>query len=264
MLSRTLAEKRNRVLRDDTDRAPQRPPCDVPDVDTVDEDAALGRVVETRHQRGKCGLAGARGADQRDRAARGDLEIDAGEHGPRRVVAEADTLEDDAAGTGRQLARVLCVGHLLRLVDHLEEALARSGRALRLTDPHAEHAQRHHEHHQQEVEGEEAADRELALDDVVPGREEHPRLREHRQEGEQRHVERALGVRAHGRAEDAVGGDRGIAPRPAPPARTTSRCGRPRSTPLPPSPRRRASAARRAGRGARRGCSGRRRRSAAA
>jgi hypothetical protein len=40
------------------------------------------------------------------------------------------------------------VGHLLRLVHDLEDPLAGRSRALRLPDPHAEHAQRrnHHQH----------------------------------------------------------------------------------------------------------------------
>ena len=143
------------------------------------------------------------------------------EHGPLGVVAEADPLEDDAARARRELPGPGGVRDLLRLVDHLEEPLARRGGALRLADPHAEHPQRHHEHHQEEVEGEEAADREVALDDEMAGREQHPCLREHRQEREQRHVQRPLGVGPDACREDAVGRLAGTALRPAPPARTT-------------------------------------------
>ena len=148
-----------RVLRDDADLPARRPARDVAHVDPVDQHAPRVGVVEARHERGERRLACARGPDQRDRAARLDLEVDALEHGPLGVVAEPDAGEDDPPGAVGKLDRGGCVGHLLRLVDYLEEPLSGCGRALRLADPHAEHAQRHHEHHQQQVEGEEAADR---------------------------------------------------------------------------------------------------------
>ena len=61
-------------------------------------------------------------------------------------VLEADALEAEVAAARRQLDRAGPVGDLLRLVHHLEDPLARRGRALRLADPHAERAQRHDEH----------------------------------------------------------------------------------------------------------------------
>ena len=193
-----------RILGDDADLAAERAPRHVAHVDAVDQHASLAGVVEPRHERGERRLARAGGADQGDGAAGLDLEVDPRQHRPRRVVAEADPREHDAAGSRRQLPGARRVRHLLRLVDHLEEPLARGGRALRLADPHAEHAQRHHEHHQEEVEGEEAADREVALDDVVARGEQDAGLGEHRQEGEQRDVQRPLRVGLHAHREDAV------------------------------------------------------------
>ena len=175
-------------------------------VDPVDEHGPFARVVEPRHERGERRLARAGGADQCDGRAGRDLEVDAGENGPVGVVPEADAHEHDATRPGRQFAGARDVRHLLGRVDHLEEPLARGGRPLRLADPHAEHPQRHHEHHQEQVEGEEAADRELALDDVVPRCEQHTGLREHRQEGQQRDVQRPLRIGFDADLEDAVAG----------------------------------------------------------
>ena len=88
---------------------------------------------------------------------------------------------------------------------HLEDALARGGRALRLADPHAERAQRHHEHREVEVERDEAAGRERAVRDHARADEQHGGLREQRHERDQRHVGRALAVRAQRLLEDALG-----------------------------------------------------------
>ena len=141
--------------------------------------------------------------DQRDRPSRVDRQLDRLEHRTSRDVREGDVLEADDAVAGREVDRVLRVLDLLRLVHHLEDALAGGGRALRLPDPHAEHPQRHDEHRQEQVEGDEVADRHLAVDDLVAAVQEHRRLREQRDERDQRHVEGALPVR-----EDALSEDR--------------------------------------------------------
>ena len=160
MLSRTDAEKRNgscemtpisrRSERRSTSRTSMPSTSTRPAVD----------VVEPRHERGERRLPGAGPADERDRAARRDLEVDVLEDEPTGLVAEVDALEADLrrarAASGSAPGRV---GDLLGLVEHLEDPLARGDRALRLADPHADHAQRHHEHREQEVEGEEAAER---------------------------------------------------------------------------------------------------------
>ncbi len=124
--------------------------------------------------------------------------------GPSLDVGEGHVLEVDDAVAGREVDRVLRVLDLLRLVHHLEDALARRGRALRLADPHAEHPQRHDEHRQQQVEGDEVADLHLAVDDLVAAVQEHRGLRQQRDERDQRHVERALPVRQHALSEDRL------------------------------------------------------------
>ena len=134
-----------------------------------------------------------------------ELEVDLLEHGPVGGVAERDALEADLAGAGRELAGTGPVVDALGLVHHLEDPLARRGRALRLADPHAEAAQRHDQHREQEVEDEELVEAERAVHDHPAGGEEDGALREQRQEREQRHVERALPERADGLLEDGAG-----------------------------------------------------------
>src|SRR5207244_2904379 len=90
--------EQERVLRDNTDRATERDELQVAHVETVDENAAVRRIVEARQERGEGRLARAGVADQRDRPSRLDLEFDVLEYRPLRVVAEPDAFEPDASG----------------------------------------------------------------------------------------------------------------------------------------------------------------------
>ena len=169
MLSRTLAEKRNGSWEmTPTSRRSDRRVTSRTSTPSMSTRPST-RVVEARHERGERRLARPRGADQRDRAcrprSRGRCPRARAARGRSRSRRPSKTTRPGPAGSSPASGSV---GDLLGLVDHLEEPLARGGRTLGLADPHAEHPQRHHEHHQQQVEGEEAADRELALDDVVP------------------------------------------------------------------------------------------------
>ena len=132
-------------------------------------------------------------------------EVDLLEHGPARRVAEGDALEADLARAGRQLARAGPVVDALGLVHHLEDPLARGGRALRLPDPHPEAAERDDQHREQQVEDEERGQAERAVHDHPACGEQDGALRQQRQEGEQRHVERALAEGADGLLEDGAG-----------------------------------------------------------
>ena len=118
--------------------------------------------------------------DQRDRLPGRHVEVDVLEHRASAHVFEADTFETDVAASGRELPGVPPIGHFFRLVDHLEDALARRGRPLRLPDPHPEGAKRHDEHAEVEVESDEAADRELAGSDHSSADEQHRGLRDER------------------------------------------------------------------------------------
>jgi hypothetical protein len=144
-------------------------------------------------------------ADQGDRPAGGDLEVDALEHRAAGCVLERDPLEADEPGSGRQRRGVRRVRDLLGLVHDLEDPLARRGCALRLSDPHAEHAQRHDEHQRQHVEEEEVAVGERPGGDHAPADEQDGGLRDDRQEREQRDVDRPLTVRSHALLEHALG-----------------------------------------------------------
>ena len=194
------------ILGDDSDLTPERAARHVPDVDAVDEHAALGRVVEARHERRECRLSRPCVADQGDRSSRGDLELDLVQHRPPLGVAEADALEVDRTRADGELDRVGAVVDALRLVHHLEDPLARSRRALGLTDPHAKASQGDDQHREQQVEDEEAAERERAAHDHPAGGQQHRALREQRQEREQRHVDRSLPERADGCLEDCSRG----------------------------------------------------------
>ena len=193
-----------RVLRDDADLAPQRLELHVADVDAVDRDPSLGRVVEPGDERCERRLAGPGVTDQRDGSARLQLEVDLVEHGPAGCVLERHALVVDAAFTRRHLGRIRLVGDLLGLVHDLEDPLAGGGRALRLADPHAEHAERPHEHHHEDVEEEERLDVERSVGDHPAALEQDARLHDQRQEREQRHVEGALLVRVDAALEDPL------------------------------------------------------------
>ena len=158
--------EQERVLRDDADLAAQRGERHVAHVGAVDRDAPCRHVVEARDERRERRLARAGVADQRDRPAGLELELDRRRStGRSGDVAEGDVLEADAPGPAGARPRPGASRDLLRLVHHLEDALAGRGRALRLADPHAEHPQRHDEHREEQVEGDEVADRQRAVDD---------------------------------------------------------------------------------------------------
>ena len=82
-----------RVLRDDRDLRAKRRERDVAHVDAVDQHAPFGDVVEPRHERGQRRLPRPGVADDGHVLVRRDLEVDAVEHRPLRVVAERDALE---------------------------------------------------------------------------------------------------------------------------------------------------------------------------
>ena len=163
------------------------------------------RVVEARDQRGERRLARAGAADQGDRGARRDCEVELAQHGAVGVVAERHAFEAQLAAAGRQLARAWRIGDVGGLVEHLEDALARGDGALVLADPHADHAQRPDQQREVEVVGDEAAERELAVDHEQAAGEDDHGEGELGQEVEQRAVARldARGVELA--LEDALG-----------------------------------------------------------
>ena len=78
---------------------------DVADVVAVDEHLAVERVVEAGEQLGDRRLPRAGGADQRERLALGDREVDVLEHERVGCVTERDVLERDLALDRRERHR---------------------------------------------------------------------------------------------------------------------------------------------------------------
>ena len=98
---------------------------------------------------------------------------------------------DAPASVGGKGDRRRRIGDLRPRVQDLEHALAGCDRALDHADPHADHAQRPDQHREVQVELEEAAGRELALDHQQPADEQDQGHAELGQEREQRLVEGA-------------------------------------------------------------------------
>ena len=87
------AREQERLLGDDAELASERLDGDVAQVVAVDEDAALGRVVEAGDELGDRRLARARRADERHGLAGSDVEVDVAQHGHGRVVPEGHVVE---------------------------------------------------------------------------------------------------------------------------------------------------------------------------
>ncbi len=115
------------LLRDDPELSAQRGLGDVPEVDAVDQDPAVARVVEPREQLGDRRLAGARVADQGDRGPRRDVEVEVVQDVGELAVAEPDVIELDMALDLRKVKCSGAVDHLGLLVEHAEDAVERGG-----------------------------------------------------------------------------------------------------------------------------------------
>ena len=103
MFSAAVKRIADEVLEDDADMGAQILDGEVPEVDAVDQDAALVGIVEPGQQLDDGGLAGAVLADQRQRLAGLQREVQAAHRPALGVgIAEADILEDDA------LSRIGC------------------------------------------------------------------------------------------------------------------------------------------------------------
>ena len=92
--------------------------------------------------------------------------------------------------------RVAALGHLERRVEDLEDAIAGGDRALHEPGQPADHLGRVHEQHEVAVEGDQLAEREVALDHLAAAVPEQQQHRHVGQEGDQRDVD---GAQAGGR-----------------------------------------------------------------
>ena len=191
------------VVGDEGDLAAQAADVDLAHVGAVDEHRALARVVEAGDQRHQAGLARARGADQGDRAARLDLEVDplqrvdrlfavrprARARRPELVVGERDAAHLDPAAARGQRRRPGRALDPRLAVEDLEEAVAGGDRPLRHPHRDAEHPHRPGEDDHVGVEGGEVAEAEAAVDHLAAADQQHQRDPELRQQPDQRREE---------------------------------------------------------------------------
>ena len=111
------------LLRHDPDLPTQVGQRDLADVDTVNFNGTSRGFIETRHQVGEGGFAGAARADQGADGARGNMDVDVLQDGFARPVGEGDLLERDIARDlfeGQGLRRIIDGD---RLVEHHFDAL---------------------------------------------------------------------------------------------------------------------------------------------
>jgi hypothetical protein len=144
------------------------------DVDAVDGDAPLARIVRAAEQAECRGLARAGGTDERDRAAGAHAERKVLERRMRCVVAERHVFERDLAADGRQVGRARLFVQRRRRVEHGEE-IAEGVRLEKQARDEAgellEPADEHHRETDETDETDDRADRDLALE--VERRAEH-------------------------------------------------------------------------------------------
>ncbi len=186
------------VLRHHADGGAQRDLRHVADVLAVDQDAAARDFVETKQQPRNRRLAGARRPDNGDGVPGGDLEAQAFEDRPRRLVGERDVVETDRAGADLQRLGARLVLDLGLARQHREHDLDVDHRLLDLAINQAHEIQRLVELDHHGVDHDEIADGVGAALDAV-GAQHHGRgepEREHRGLSSIEHGERDVGLGA--------------------------------------------------------------------
>ena len=118
------------LLRDDTDGRGERLERQLADVDAVDRDGALGRVVKSRHEIAARRLARAGLTDERRLRARRNRERDVLQRQGVSVVAEADPVEGHVAAG--PLEHACPLDDVDGLVEVVEDAVEQRQRALHL------------------------------------------------------------------------------------------------------------------------------------
>ena len=166
------------LLEHEADLAPQRPVVERVQLELVVDDRAVGRLHQPREQLDQRRLAGAAAADDRDRLAGLDLEVEPlqDRRRLRAAVAEADVPQLDGAGERRHGAEPRVVGALLGLVlEHVVEAAEEDLRELELVPEHEQEQERRVRERDQRVERDELAQGEVVVDDLVRADEEEQR-----------------------------------------------------------------------------------------
>ncbi len=137
--------------------ATQRRGIDVAHVHAVHQHGALVHVVQARDQHHERRLAGAGGADDRDRAAGLHVEVDPVQNQLLAVVGEAHVAEFHATAAGRQRLRIRRRDEAGLAVEQFEHARAARHGPLCHPERHAEPAHRTGEHQDVAVERDELA-----------------------------------------------------------------------------------------------------------
>ena len=115
--------EQQRLLKHDPDLAAQRLAPIPPDVDAVDEDGSLLRLVETQDQADNRRLPRPRRSDQGDTLARGGGEGDLPQHVLAVSVVEGNVLEHDCAFERRRFDGVRAILDLRLGVEDLGDAI---------------------------------------------------------------------------------------------------------------------------------------------
>ena len=190
--------EQERLLRHDPELRAQRARLDVAQVVAVDQDPPLGRVVEARGELRERRLARARRADQRDRLAGRDVQVDVRQGGlGARRVGERDVVERELAAQPRQRERARPVAQVGLLVEQLEDLVERRHPGLVGRVELRELLDRVEEVVQRGDEGDEHADGDVALDRLQAAVEEDPRGHERGQQLDRREVRRVEVDRRH-------------------------------------------------------------------
>ena len=182
-----------RVLEHHADVVAQRVEVDVANVDAVDRDAPGVHVVEAREHERDRRLARARAADERDRLARRDREIEVAQHRIGRRVAERHVLE---AHLRRGISRSERIGRVLhdrRRVEQVVDALGAGAGELADGEDRGELADRRRDEEHVGGEREERAQRDATVEREPPAEREHRDLSEGR-DGLHRGLEPGLDV----------------------------------------------------------------------
>ena len=176
-------------LRHDPELPAERLLGHVAEVDAVDRDPPLERVVEAGEQLRDRRLAGACVPDERDGRPGRDVEVDPVQHLGARAVAEPDVLPADMAVDPVEVPCVRLVADLGLLVHHVHDVVERGDRGQERVVELRELLDGVEEVRDVEDEREQRADHEAPAEDEVAAVAEHDRGRERREEVDEREVE---------------------------------------------------------------------------
>ena len=178
MLAVMRVGEEERVLEHHADVAAQRVEVHVAHVGAVDRDPPGVHVVEARQHQRDGRLARARAADERDRLAGRDGEIEVAQHRIGRRVTERHVLEAHLAVRHLEVDRVGRVLHQRRRVEQVVDALGAGPGELADREDRRELADRRRDQEHVGGEREERAERDAAVQREPPAEREHRDLTE--------------------------------------------------------------------------------------